>query len=257
MYPRIVISIVVPVRDEERSIEPLYHELCGVLDQQRDEWEAVYVDDGSTDGTFAELVRLHDAHDNVRVVRLRKQLGKAAALDAGFAEASGDTIVTIDGDLQDDPAEIPRLLAKLDEGFDLVSGWKTDRRDPSEPTGAVSDLQPRCRLGLGNEASRPELRSQGLSRRGREGAVVVRRAPSVHPAARNRPGVPRGGGAGQPPPPSSTAVVATGWSATSAASSICSPWRSSAGIATARCTSSVLWPRSAFDHRSGDAAARV
>ena len=130
MYPRKVISIVVPVRDEERSIEPLYGELCGALDGLRDEWEVVYVDDGSADGTFAELVRLHDAHANVRVVRLRKRLGKAAALDAGFAEAAGETIVTIDGDLQDDPAEIPRLLAKLDEGFDLVSGWKQDRRDP-------------------------------------------------------------------------------------------------------------------------------
>ena len=130
MYPRTVISIVVPVRDEERSIEPLYGELCGALAELRDEWEVVYVDDGSADGTFAELVRLHNAHENVRVVRLRKRLGKAAALDAGFAQAAGDTIVTIDGDLQDDPVEIPRLLAKLDEGFDLVSGWKQDRRDP-------------------------------------------------------------------------------------------------------------------------------
>jgi glycosyltransferase involved in cell wall biosynthesis len=125
-----VISIVVPVRDEERSIEPLYRELCDVLNEARDEWEVVYVDDGSVDGTFAELVRLHDANANVRVVRLRKRLGKAAALDAGFAEAAGSVVVTIDGDLQDDPSEIPRLLAKLDEGFDLVSGWKTGRQDP-------------------------------------------------------------------------------------------------------------------------------
>jgi glycosyltransferase involved in cell wall biosynthesis len=125
-----VISIVVPVRDEERSIEPLYRELRDVLDEARDDWEVIYVDDGSVDGTFAELVRLHDANANVRVVRLRKRLGKAAALDAGFAEAAGSVVVTIDGDLQDDPSEIPRLLAKLDEGFDLVSGWKTDRQDP-------------------------------------------------------------------------------------------------------------------------------
>jgi glycosyltransferase involved in cell wall biosynthesis len=125
-----VISIVVPVRDEERSIEPLYRELCDVLNEGREEWEVVYVDDGSVDATFAELVRLHDANANVRVVRLRKRLGKAAALDAGFAEAAGSVVVTIDGDLQDDPREIPRLLAKLDEGFDLVSGWKTDRQDP-------------------------------------------------------------------------------------------------------------------------------
>jgi glycosyltransferase involved in cell wall biosynthesis len=94
------------------------------------EWEAIFVDDGSTDGTFAALTRLHNANDNIRVVRLRRHFGKAAALGAGFDQARGDTVVTMDGDLQDDPAEIPRLLAKLDEGFDLVSGWKTRRRDP-------------------------------------------------------------------------------------------------------------------------------
>src|SRR5207302_9611538 len=81
-------------------------------------------------GSFAALTRLHNLHDNVRVVRLRRNFGKAAALAAGFANAEGDVVVTIDADLQDDPAEIPRLLAKLDEGFDLVSGWKMHRRDP-------------------------------------------------------------------------------------------------------------------------------
>ena len=91
----------------------------------------VFVDDGSRDGTHAALVRLHDRADNVKVVRLRRNAGKAAALDAGFREAEGDVVVTIDGDLQDDPAEIPRLLAKLDEGFDLVTGWKTRRNDPA------------------------------------------------------------------------------------------------------------------------------
>ena len=90
----------------------------------------MFVDDGSRDGTHAALVRLHDRADNVKVVRLRRNAGKAAALDAGFREAEGDIVVTIDGDLQDDPAEIPRLLAKLDEGFDLVTGWKTRRNDP-------------------------------------------------------------------------------------------------------------------------------
>ena len=88
------------------------------------------MDDGSVDGSFAALTRLHSGADNVRVVRLRRNFGKAAALAAGFAQMSGDVVVTIDGDLQDDPAEIPRLLAKLDEGFDLVTGWKTRRRDP-------------------------------------------------------------------------------------------------------------------------------
>jgi glycosyltransferase involved in cell wall biosynthesis len=124
-----VISVVVPVHNEERSVALLYDELQGALDPVG-EWNVVYVDDGSTDGTFGALTRLHAHAENVRVVRLRRNFGKAAALAAGFAHANGDTIVTIDGDLQDDPAEIPRLLAKLEEGFDLVSGWKTRRRDP-------------------------------------------------------------------------------------------------------------------------------
>ena len=108
----------------------LLDELRSALEPLGREWEAVFVDDGSTDGSFGALTRLHAAHDNVRVVRLRRNFGKAAALAAGFEQAAGDIVVTIDGDLQDDPAEIPRLLAKLDEGFDLVSGWKTRRRDP-------------------------------------------------------------------------------------------------------------------------------
>ena len=125
-----MISVVIPVHNEERSVALLLDELGSALDGIGRPWEAIFVDDGSTDGTFSALTRLHDAADNVRIVRLRRNFGKAAALQAGFEEAAGDVVVTIDGDLQDDPAEIPRLLAKLDEGFDLVSGWKTKRRDP-------------------------------------------------------------------------------------------------------------------------------
>ena len=129
-YKAAVISVVVPVHDEERSVALLYDELRSALEPLDTPWEAIFVDDGSTDGTFSALTRLHAAEQNVRVVRLRRNFGKAAALVAGFDQARGETVVTIDGDLQDDPAEIPRLLAKLDEGFDLVSGWKTHRRDP-------------------------------------------------------------------------------------------------------------------------------
>src|SRR5437764_8110280 len=125
-----MISVVVPVHDEERTVALLFDELQAALEPLDEPWEAVFVDDGSMDGSFAALTRLHNAHDNVRVVRLRRNFGKAAALAAGFAQAAGGVVVTIDGDLQDDPAEIPRLLAKLQEGFDLVSGWKTHRRDP-------------------------------------------------------------------------------------------------------------------------------
>jgi glycosyltransferase involved in cell wall biosynthesis len=124
-----VISIVIPLHNEERSVALLYEELQAALEPLGQEWEAVFVDDGSTDGSFAALTRLHDARDNVLVVRLRRNFGKAAALATGFAQARGDMVVTIDADLQDDPAEIPRLLVKLEEGFDLVSGWKLKRRD--------------------------------------------------------------------------------------------------------------------------------
>ena len=124
------ISVVVPVNDEERSVALLFDELEAALEPLDRRWEVIFVDDGSQDGTLAALTRLHAQHEEVRVVRLRRNFGKAAALNAGFAQATGEVVVTIDGDLQDDPAEIPHLLAKLEEGFDLVSGWKTKRRDP-------------------------------------------------------------------------------------------------------------------------------
>src|SRR5580765_5557296 len=102
-----VISVIVPVYNEERSVGLLYEELQAALDPLPDEWEVVYVDDGSTDESFAALTRLHSRAANVRVVRLRRNFGKAAALAAGFAAATGDIVLTIDGDLQDDPSEIP------------------------------------------------------------------------------------------------------------------------------------------------------
>jgi glycosyltransferase involved in cell wall biosynthesis len=165
-----VISVVVPVHEEERTVALLFEELQAALDPLNEPWEAVFVDDGSTDGSFAALTRLHNANDNVRVVRLRRNFGKAAALGAGFANAQGDLVVTIDADLQDDPAEIPRLLAKLDEGFDLVSGWKAHRRDPitrralsrifNWVTGRVSGLRLHD-LNCGLKAYRSEV-VQGL-----------------------------------------------------------------------------------------------
>lgn len=127
--PRLL-SVVVPLLNEEATLASLYRELEAALTSAGLEWEVVFVDDGSTDGSYRELVRLHGAHLNVRVVRLRRNFGKAAALAAGIEVAAGDVIVTMDADLQDDPAEIPNLLAKLDDGFDLVSGWKCDRHDP-------------------------------------------------------------------------------------------------------------------------------
>ena len=125
-----MISVVVPLFNEEHSLDALYHEIAAVLDSQPEPYEVVFVDDGSTDGSMAVLERLHGETTNVVAVHLRRNFGKAAALQAGFLEARGDVVVTMDADLQDDPAEIPQLLAKLDEGFDLVSGWKARRNDP-------------------------------------------------------------------------------------------------------------------------------
>ena len=125
-----MISVVVPLLNEEHSLDALHHQIAAALDPRGEPWEIVFVDDGSTDGSLDVLTRLHDEATNVVVVHLRRNFGKAAALQAGFLEASGGVVVTIDADLQDDPAEIPQLLAKLDEGFDLVSGWKARRNDP-------------------------------------------------------------------------------------------------------------------------------
>jgi glycosyltransferase involved in cell wall biosynthesis len=128
--PSIQVSVVIPVYDERENIAPLAAELLPVVRSLGVPVEVIFVDDGSRDGTAAELAALVARESEIVVVRLRRNFGKAEALMAGFREARGETIVTLDGDLQDDPAEIPRLLAALDEGHDLVSGWKRERRDP-------------------------------------------------------------------------------------------------------------------------------
>ena len=124
------VSVVIPVYNERESVRPLCDELLAVLRGLGRRSEVLFVDDGSSDGTSEALADVAAREPEVIVVRLRRNFGKAAALMAGFREASGDAIVTLDGDLQDDPKEIPRLLAELEAGADLVSGWKRDRQDP-------------------------------------------------------------------------------------------------------------------------------
>lgn len=123
------VSVVIPVYNERESVRPLAEELLGVLRGLDRRTEILFVDDGSTDGTSEILADLVAEEPEVAVVRLRRNFGKAEALMAGFREARGDAVVTIDGDLQDDPAEIPRLLEELEAGADLVSGWKRARKD--------------------------------------------------------------------------------------------------------------------------------
>jgi len=131
----IAISVVIPVMNEEQSIEPLYEKLSTHLQTLAKSFEVIFVDDGSTDGTFAAVKKLHDENPGVvRVIRFRRNFGKTPALVAGFSRCRGDVVFTMDGDLQDDPEEIPNFLAKLDEGYDLVSGWKFPRLDPLSKT---------------------------------------------------------------------------------------------------------------------------
>lgn len=124
------LSLVIPLYNEAESLEELHAALTAALRPHAGRYEVIYVDDGSTDGSFDRLKALRDADPWVTVIRLRCNQGKTVALVAGFREARGEVIVTLDADLQDDPLEIPRLLGRLEEGYDLVSGWKVNRQDP-------------------------------------------------------------------------------------------------------------------------------
>ena len=125
------VSVLVPVLNEEATVATLAERVLANLDALGVRSEVLFIDDGSTDGTFEEVRRQHERDPRVRVIRLRRNFGKAAALSAGVDYARGRILVTMDGDLQDDPDEIPRLLQALEDGpLDLVSGWKRTRRDP-------------------------------------------------------------------------------------------------------------------------------
>lgn len=125
-----LLSVVVPVKDERENVRPLFVRVRDALDGSRcGAWEIVFVDDGSNDGTFAELSSLAASDDRVKVVRLRRNFGQSAATQAGLDAARGDIVVTMDGDLQNDPADIPLMLAKLNEGYDAVLGQRKKRQD--------------------------------------------------------------------------------------------------------------------------------
>ncbi len=124
------ISIVVPVLNEEENLAALYREITDALQRYGRRYEIILIDDGSTDGSFAVMSSLYHTDDCVRVIRFRKNFGQTAALAAGFAHARAPVIVTLDGDLQNDPRDIPALVDRLEQGYDIVAGWRKDRQDP-------------------------------------------------------------------------------------------------------------------------------
>ncbi len=128
------LSIVIPVLNEEANLKPLYAELKEALAALGRSYELIFVDDGSTDGSAQVLAELHQADGQVKVIEFRRNFGKTAALTAGFHLSRGQVVVTLDADLQDDPAELRGLLDKLEEGYDLVAAWRFNRQDPLSKT---------------------------------------------------------------------------------------------------------------------------
>lgn len=127
-------SVVVPLFNEERSLDELYRRLTAVLERTAPWHELIFVDDGSTDGSLDVVMRLRAGDPRVKIISFARNYGKSPALAEGFRVARGDVVVTIDADLQDDPDEIPGLIDRLDDGYDLVSGWKQNRKDPITKT---------------------------------------------------------------------------------------------------------------------------
>jgi len=125
-----MLSVVIPAYNEEENIPILYEKLKKVLDGLGEDYEIIFVDDGSTDGTYQRLKQLAEKDSRLKVIRFKRNYGQTAAMSAGFEHAKGDVIITLDADLQNDPEDIPLLLEKLKEGYHVVSGWRKDRKDP-------------------------------------------------------------------------------------------------------------------------------
>ena len=125
-----LISVTVPFFNEEKNVRPLYSQLKEVLEKENLNYEIIFVDDGSMDKTLAVLKEVQRENGKVKVIKLRKNFGQTAALSAGFDHARGEIIISLDGDLQHDPRDLPKLLKKVEEGYDIDSGWREERKDP-------------------------------------------------------------------------------------------------------------------------------
>lgn len=151
------LSVVIPVYNEAQNVGPLYRELREVLNQLPSEWEVIFVDDGSTDGTFHAIADLRAEDKRIRLIRFRTNAGQTAALDAGFKAAQGEAVITMDGDLQNDPRDIPALLAVLGS-YDAVCGWRWPRVD-----SWVRRVSSRIANGVRNMASGESIHDTGCT----------------------------------------------------------------------------------------------
>ena len=132
---RVDVSVVIPLLNEEESLNELSKKLkIHLTDQVKDNWEVIFIDDGSTDNSFKIIKQINKDDKRFKCIRFRRNYGKSAALSVGFERAKGSVIITMDADLQDDPAEIENLISKIKDGYDLVSGWKKKRYDPITKT---------------------------------------------------------------------------------------------------------------------------
>lgn len=123
------LSVIIPVYNEDENIPILYNELKSVMSSLKRSYEIIFINDGSTDRTIEVLKGLKSANSDLKIIDLKKNFGQTPAIMAGFDAAEGDIIITMDGDLQNDPGDIPKFLVKMNEGFDLVTGWRKDRKD--------------------------------------------------------------------------------------------------------------------------------
>ena len=124
------LSVVIPFFNEEENVKPLAEELLAVLHSLNSAFEVIFIDDGSTDRSAQMVKELQSSSSNIRLISFRKNCGQTAAFDAGIKAAKGEIIITLDADLQNNPADIPKIVEQMEKGFDVVSGWRKDRKDP-------------------------------------------------------------------------------------------------------------------------------
>ncbi len=167
---RVDLSIVIPLYNEQENVFPLYEAIDRVVRGLGKTYEIIFVDDGSTDKTYVRLKSIAEADPAVKLVKFRANYGQSAATDAGFEMARGDVVVVMDGDLQNDPADIPRLLEKMQEGYDLVSGWRKDRKDKLLLRKIPSKIANRLICSI----TKVELHDTGCALKAYRGEVVRR-----------------------------------------------------------------------------------